>query len=335
MPMTRRASAAPHNPMTRRAALAAAAIPFLSGVAWGQPGAPRPTRLVVPFAPGGTTDTLARLIVPKVGERLGQTWLVENKSGAGGAIGAEFVARSAPDGQVLLMNWEFHLLARHVIRSVSYNPYVDFTPVVRIAEEPYVLIANTRTVGPNDMSALVAALRREPNKFEFAHVAHGSVSHLVAAAFGRQIRVDLLILGYRGTGPAMNDLLAGTVGLMVAPMAAALELIRSRQVKALAVATAERLSVLPDVPTLAESGFPGLDLISWSAVWGPKGLPPALRDSLATAIRATVEDPAIGRRMEELGLRPLREAPEQFEALLARERARNERLVAEIGITPE
>jgi tripartite-type tricarboxylate transporter receptor subunit TctC len=324
-----------HNGMTRRAVLASVAIPFLSGVAWGQSGGRGVVRLVVPFAPGGTTDTLARLIAPKLSERLGQTWVVENKSGASGVIGSEFVARSAPDGQVLMMSLEFHLIARHVIKGVNYDPYADFTPVARVAEEPYLLIANPRTVEPNDMSSLVAALRREPDKFTFGHAALGSVSHLVAATFARQIGVNLLILAYRGSAPALNDLMAGTIGLMVAPLAPAFGIIKSGRAKALAVATAERLPLMPDVPTFAESGFPGLDLVSWLAVWGPKGLPPTLRDNLAAAIRGVVEDPAIKRRMEELGVRPVSETPEQFEALLVRERARNERYVAEIGLMPE
>ena len=152
---------------------------------------------------------------------------------------------------------------------------------------------------------------------------------------GKSLGIEPLTIAYRGTGPAMNDLIAGTISLMIAPMAPAIELIRSRQVKALAVATAERLPVLPDVPTLAESGFPGLSNVDWLAIWGPKGMPLAMRDSLAEAIRSGVEDPAIDHRMQELGLRPVAETPARFVEMIQNERAANERIVVETGIKPE
>jgi tripartite-type tricarboxylate transporter receptor subunit TctC len=268
-------------------------------------------------------------------ERLNQTWVVENRSGASGVVGGEFVSQAAPDGQVLLISPKVHLMARYVMKAVSYDPYLDFTPVARLAEEPYVLIANARTVDADNVAALIAALRRSPEKYAFGYPSLGSVSHLVAASMGKSLGIEPLTIAYRGTGPAMNDLIAGTIALMIAPMAPAIELIRSRQVKALAVATAERLPVLPDVPTLAESGFPGLSNVDWLAIWGPKGMPVAMRDSLAGAIRSSVEDAAIARRMQELGLRPVAETPAQFVALIQNERAVNERIVAETGIKPE
>ncbi|MCR0981901.1 Bug family tripartite tricarboxylate transporter substrate binding protein [Roseomonas populi] len=323
------------TPRRRFLALASAAALATPGISRAQTGSQPQARLIVPFAPGGTTDTLARLITPKMTERLGQTWVVENRSGASGVIGGEFVARSAPDGQVLLISPKVHLMARHVLKSVSYEPFADFTPVARLAEEPYVLIANARTVAPDDVRSLAGAMKQDPAKYAFAYPSLGSVSHLVAALFGRQLGITPLTIAYRGTGPAMNDLMAGTVGLMVAPMAPAIELIRSRQVKALAVATAERLPILPDVPTLAETGFPNLDIVDWLGIWGPKGLPTASRDRLAAAIRAAIEDPGVLRRMQELGLRPVRETPPEFDALVARERTNNERIVAEAGIVPE
>ncbi|WP_052401279.1 Bug family tripartite tricarboxylate transporter substrate binding protein [Muricoccus aerilatus] len=323
--------------ITRRLALglgAAAALPPGKAL-WAQTAQRGPARLVVPFAPGGTTDTLARLITPKMSERLNQTWVVENRSGASGVVGGEFVSQAAPDGQVLLISPKVHLMARYVIKAVSYDPYADFTPIARLAEEPYVLIANPRTVEANDVAALIAALRSSPQRYAFGYPSLGSVSHLVAASMGKSLGIEPLTIAYRGTGPAMSDLIAGTIALMVAPMAPAIDLIRSRQVKALAVATAERLPALPDVPTLSESGFPSLSNVDWLAVWGPKRMSPSLRDSLAEAIRLSVEDAAITRRMQELGLRPVVETPVRFEALIQSERAANERLVAEVGIRPE
>lgn len=320
--------------VTRRQAAGAALALATGGRAAAQP-ARGAARLVVPYAPGGTTDTLARLLAPRLGEATGQVWVVENRPGASGVIGGEFVARSAPDGQILMISPALHLMARHVVRAVTYDPYADFTPVVRVAEEPYVIVANARTVREGDLAHLVAALKGDPGRFPFAYPALGSVSHLVAAGIARRIGVEPVTVAYRGTGPALNDLLSGTIALMVAPIAPALELIAGGQVRAIAVTTPERMPALPDVPTLGEGGFGDLSIVDWIGVWGPKAVPAALRDRLASALAAAVTQPDVAGRIMGLGLRPLSERPEAFDALLTQVKERDERLVAEIGIRPE
>lgn len=292
-------------------------------------------RLVVPYAPGGTTDTLARLVAPGIGEGMGQTWVVENRSGASGVVGGEFVARSAPDGQILMISPALHLMARYVVKAVTYDPYLDFTPIARVAEEPYVLIANAQTVRERDLASLLTAVKLDPGLFPFAYPALGSVSHLVAAGIGRRIGVQPITVAYRGTGPAMNDLISGTVALMVAPFAPAREFIAGGRIRAIAVTTPERMPALPEVPTLSEGGFQDLAMVDWIAVWGPRGMAEAMRNRLASVIRAVVARPDVSARISGLGLRPISEQPAAFDTLLAEVKGRDERIVAEIGIMPE
>lgn len=318
----------------KRAAIGAAIACVTAGRAWAQP-ARGVSRLVVPYPPGGGTDTLARLVTPRMSEGLGQTWIVENRSGASGVVGGDYVARSAPDGQTLMISPALHLMVRHVVKAVTYDPYQDFTPIARVAEEPYVLIANARTIRQGDLASLLAALKNDPGEFPFANPAMGSISHLVTASLGLRLGVQPVMVAYRGAGPALNDMVSGTVALMVAPLASAREFVRSGQVKALAVTTQERLPSLSDVPTMAESGLPELSMVDWLGIWGPKGISEELRNRLASTIRAAVAHPDVSMKITGLGLRPVSEPLAAFDALLAEVKARDERIASDIGIRPE
>jgi tripartite-type tricarboxylate transporter receptor subunit TctC len=297
--------------------------------------APRATvRLVVPYAPGGTNDVTARLIAPRGGERMGQNWIVENRSGASGAIGAEYVSRSAPDGLTILYSNEVHLLLSLVQRNVGFDAHADFTPIVRTVSIPYVLVggmqANTR-----DLSQLLAALRANPSRFSFAGSSLGSIGQLGAAALGVKLGFQAEVIAYRGTGPALNDVVSGNVPLFIAPLGPALPLLRDRRLRAYATTAATRLPDLPDVPTLVEAGFPDLVFEGWCGAWGPRGLPAEQVARLRDAISASVNDPEVRARMVDIGLLPLNESTEQFRQVIESETARNNALVAAAGIKPE
>ncbi len=322
-------------PLGRRAALGAVlATPALATGALAQ-GPPRATtRLVVPYAPGGTNDLTARLVAPKAAERTGGTWIVENRSGASGAIGAEHVARAAPDGTTILYSNEVHLLLSLVQRNVSWDARADFTPIVRTVAIPYVLIGGA-AAPTRDLAALLAAMRRTPAAYSFAGSSLGSIGQLGAAALAQRLGFEAQVIAYRGTGPAMNDIVSNNVPLFIAPLGASLPLIRDGRVRAYATTAAARLTQLPDVPTLAESGFPDLILDGWCGAWGPKGLPAAEATRLRDAIVAGINDPDSLARMRDLGLTALTETTTDFIRLIEAETARNAALVAAAGIRPE
>lgn len=323
------------RPITRRGALlaaVAASTAVLPGrTARGQAAA----RIVVPYPPGGTTDVTARLISPRASERLGQTWVIDNRSGANGAIGAESVARGAPDGQFLLYSNEVLLVLRFVQRGVPFDVVRDFTPVVRTVTIPYVLVGAPQHVREPDAAALIAAVRRSPDKFGFAGSTLGSVGHLGAAALGRKLGAELLVVPYRGTAPAAADVMAGSVQLMFAPLGAVAPMIRGGRLKAFATTSERRLSLMPEVPTLAESGFPDLVFEGWTGIWGPKGLPAETVARVHQAATAAADEPEVAGRIRDLGCEPLRESPAEFARLIEREAARNAEIVAAAGIKPE
>jgi len=323
------------HPMNRRGALLATiagSAAALRGPALGQTAA---TRIVVPYTPGGTTDVTARLVSPRASERLGQTWVIENRSGANGAIGAEVVARSAPNGQTLLYSNEVLLVLRFVQRGVPFDAVRDFTPVARTVSIPYVLVGSPQHVREPEVASLMAAIRRSPSRFGFAGSTLGSVGHLGAAALGQKIGAELLIVPYRGTAPAVNDLLAGSIQLMFAPLGAVMPLIRDGQLKAFAITSERRLSLMPEVPTLVEAGFPELVFEGWTGIWGPANLPSEIVARVHQEATGAANEPEVAGRIRELGCEPLRESPAQFAQVIEREAARNAAIVAASGIKPE
>ncbi|WP_137181422.1 tripartite tricarboxylate transporter substrate binding protein [Roseomonas sp. AR75] len=318
------------NSITRRGALAlglgALAMPALAQN--------RTVRFVVPYPPGGTTDLTGRLIAPKAAEALGQTWVIENRSGANGAVGAEAVARSAADGNTLLYSNEVLTVLPFVQRNVPFDLQADFTPVARTVSIPYVMIG-TPGLAPRDLASLLAALRAKPNDFSFAGSSLGSVGQLATAALWQKLGVETTFVSYRGTGPAINDLVAGSVSLFIAPVGPAVPLIRDGRARAYAVTSARREAVLPDVPTLAESGFPDLVYEGWCGMWAPKGLAADLTARINAAVNAGANDPAVKERMAGLGLTALNETPQRFAEIIAAEIPRNRDLVAAARIQPQ
>lgn len=294
----------------------------------------RSTRIVVPYPPGGTTDITARFIAPRAAELLGQTWVIENRSGANGAVGADAVARSAPDGTTLLYSNEVLTVLPFVQRNVPFDLQADFTPIARTVSIPYVMVGGSALPQQN-LAALLDAIRRAPDRISFAGSSLGSVGQLATAALWQKLGVETTFVAYRGTGPAMNDLVSGAVSLFIAPLGPAMPLIRDGRLRAYCVTSSARLPVLPDVPTLAEAGFPDLVYEGWTGVWGPRGLPAETVSRIHAAVTQAAAEPATASRMAELGLTPVNESTARFAELIAAEIPRNRTLVAAARIQPE
>jgi tripartite-type tricarboxylate transporter receptor subunit TctC len=294
----------------------------------------RSVRLVVPYPPGGTTDLTGRILAPRTSEILGQNWVIENRSGANGAVGAENVARSAPDGTSLLYSNEVLTVLPFVQRNVPFDLQADFTPIARTVSIPYVMIGGAQ-LAPQNLAELLEAIRRTPQNFSFAGSSLGSVGQLATAALWQKLGVEGTFVSYRGTGPAMNDLVSGAVSLFIAPLGPALPLVRDNRARAYAVTSARREAVLPDTPTLAEAGFPDLVYEGWCGLWGPRALPADQVTRLNAAMNQAANEPANAQRMAGVGLTPLNETAENFGRLIAAEIPRNRALVAAARIQPE
>jgi len=315
---------------TRRAALALP-LAVLAAPALGQT---RNVRFVVPYPPGGTTDTTGRVIAPRAAEMLAQNWVIENRSGANGVVGAEAVARSPADGNTLLYSNEVLTVLRFVQRAMPIDVQADLTPIARTVSIPYVMIG-APNLAPRDIAGLLAALRATPQNFSFAGSSLGSVGQLATAALNQRLGIDATFVSYRGTGPAMNDLVSGSVSLFIAPVGVSIPLIRDGRARAYAMTTATRLPALPEVPTLVEAGFPDMVYEGWCGLWGPRGLPAEMVTRINAAVNDAAADPANGPRMSALGLTVLRESPAEFERIIAAEITRNQALVAAARIQPE
>jgi tripartite-type tricarboxylate transporter receptor subunit TctC len=295
----------------------------------------RPVRLVVPAAPGGAIDVIGRLYASRLGEALQQTWVVENRSGANNTLGAAEVARAAPDGHTLLVNADIHLMAQRVMRSVPYDPLADFTPLARLATAPMVLVGNPRLTPEGGLPALLDAMRARPERFSFANSALGAMGHLATESLQRAAGVQSLVVSYRGTAPALMDVVSGNAALMVAPLGSALPQVEAGQLRAFAILAPGRASRAPQVPTAAEQGLPGMDFTLWYALWAPKELPEAEAGRLNAAVRALARDPGLRARLAEQGAEPVDEDRAAFARFIAAEYARNSRIAEAAGIRPE
>jgi len=307
-----------------------ASVP-LSGTASAQQG--RAVRLIVPTAPGGNIDVIGRIFADRIKDILGQSWVVENRPGASNTLGAAEVARAAPDGATLLTNADIHLMARHVMKQVSYDPVADFSPISRLATSPLVLVGHPGKT-PADLAALATEMKANPDKHTYSNSGLGSMGHLATASFNNSVGVKAVIVTYRGTAPALNDVLGGQTTLMVAPLGSALQQIQAGGLRAFAVMSERRSSQLPSVPTIGEAGLPGLNFMLWYAVWGPNGMPSELVTELNTAVQTASKQPELVQRLAALGAEPVIETASAFAAFLATEAARSAEIAKVAGITP-
>jgi tripartite-type tricarboxylate transporter receptor subunit TctC len=328
--------------MDRRSVLAAALGAFATAGAAGAAGAAsaqgtRPVRLVVPAAPGGAIDVIGRLYAQRLGARGTQPWVVENRAGGNNTIGAAEVARSAADGQTFLVNADIHLMGTRVVRGLPYDPVADFTPIARLATAPLLIVGHPEASRAASLAELAEQMRRDPHHYTLASSGAGSMAHLAAEGLKRQVGAAAAVVAhYRGTAPAINDVVAGNVTLMVAPLLSAQPLVQGGRLRAFALVAAARSAAMPEVPTAAEAGLPGLDFLLWYAVWGPKGLPAPAAEALARQLNEIGREPEIARRLAEMGADAFTEdTPAGFARFLAAEHLKNGRIADAAGIQPE
>jgi len=310
-----------------------AALPASRAAAQGG----RPVRLVVPGPPGGAIDVLGRLYAHRLGARLGQTWVIENRAGGNNTIGAAEVARSAPDGTTFLTNADIHLMAKRVVRNLPYDPVADFQPIGRKATAPLLIVGHPEASRARTLQELAVNMRREPARYAFSTSGGGSMAHLAAEGVKRRFGApDVVVANYRGTAPALNDVVAGSVALMVAPLLSAQPLVQAGRLRAFAVTSPTRSPAAPEVPTVDEAGFPGLHFTLWYAFWAPKGLPLPMAEALAQHVREIGREEEIMQRLASMGADPFTtDTPASFAAFLAEENAKNGRIADEAGIQPE
>lgn len=320
--------------MIARRTLALAAALVVARPIAAQPTWPaRALRLIVPFAPGGTTDVVGRIVAERLALRLGQPVVVENRPGAGATLGAQQVARAEPDGHVLLVSSSTsHGVSPALYPSVGYDPLADFTHVAMIARSPSVLLVNPAS--PARTLADFAAAARAAGEVRFAVAGIGTSSHLAGVRLAMALGVRTESIPYRGAGPALTDLIAGIVPAMLDSLPSAGPQVRAGALRALAVSGAERAPSFPDLPTLREGG---LDVVSyaWFGISGPAGLPAPVTARLAAEIRAVLHEPATRARLEELGGAPPDMTPEGYTAFIRDELASFAPLVRAAGLRPQ
>lgn len=269
----------------------------------------RPLRLIVPFAPGGSTDVAARFLAEALGPLVGQSVIVENRAGANGAVASEAVIRSEADGHVFLVaSASTHGVNPAVARRLGFDPIADFAPVTMIGTTPLVLVASP-AFGANRLDALIARLRSEPGKHSYASAGAGSITHLAGELFKLKAELnDVVHVPYRGGGPAMQAVLTGEVAFTIESLASAASLIQGKRVVALAIGSPARQAVLPDVPTFAEAGLPGVELATWNMLLAPKATPPERIDHVGRAVRAALASEALRARLATAGTTAIADA---------------------------
>ena len=293
----------------------------------------RPVRLIVPLSPGGFADTPARMLGPRLAEQLGRPVVIENKPGAGGTIGADFVAKSPPDGYTLVITGSTHLITSHIYKNVPYDAIKDFTHISMLASGPYVLVVNPHKLPVGSVKELIAAAKAEPGRIDYASSGNGSSQHLVGALFNSLAGVQLNHVPYKGSGPAMQDLLAAQVGVSFAGVPNVLGQVKAGRLRALAVTTSKRWSEMPDVPTMAEAGVPGYEATLWLSISGPAGLPAPIVQRLYSEISKALKDPELQANFRTGGVEAMSMPPDELLKLMRSESEKWGRVVKDTGAT--
>ena len=317
----------PNFKPNRRSALACTALIatiFVANPVWSQtPWPARPVKIVVPFAPGGTTDILARAMAPELQKAFGQPFVVENRAGAGGNIGADVVAKSAPDGYTLLMGTVgTHGINKALYSKLAFDPQKDFAPITLVAGVPNVMVVNAekaKAAGINNVTDFIRAAKANPGKFNMASSGNGTSIHMAGELFKTMSGTYMIHFPYGGSGPALMSLAGGDMDVMFDNLPSSMQLIKSGKLKALAVTSAQRSAALPDVPTVEEAGGPalkGFEASSWFGLLAPAGTPPDIINRIQQEAAKSLGTPAIKEKLLAQGAIPGGNTPEQFTAFI-------------------
>ena len=323
--------------MIRRTLLASAAAALCTlsaGAALAQPDAypSKPIKWVVPFPPAGAMDTIARTLGDHMGRKLGQTFVIENRPGAGGNIGVDAVAKAAPDGYTMLIVANGMAVNKFLYSKLSYDPEKNFAPVSLLAVVPNVLVTNVAQSKAKTVADVIALAKAQPGKSTFASAGNGTSIHLAGELFASMAKVDMLHVPYKGSGPAVTDLIGGQVDYMFDSITSAAPHIQSGKLRAIGVTTRKRSSALPNVPTIAEAGLPGYELSPWFAVYMPAGTPQPIVDKMNAALLEAMKLPEVQARFAAIGAEPIGSTPQQLATHLTAEMAKWGKIIQERGI---
>ncbi|MCA3324256.1 MAG: tripartite tricarboxylate transporter substrate binding protein [Roseomonas sp.] len=316
--------------ITRRAALAGALLPFAARAQtpeWPS----RPVRFIVPYPPGGPTDIMGRIVAQAVQGPLGQPFVVENRAGANGLIGSEQAARAAPDGSTFLVNASAHVIVPHLTPNMPIDVLADFAPVTNIAAVPLWLVVNP-ALPVRSVAEFIAYARANPGRIAYASSSQGGAPHLAGELFRLMTGTDLVHVPYRGSGPAGQDLIAGTVQAMFDSVPASAGAVRDGRLRALGVTTRNRIAPFPDLPTIAEAGVPGYEISTWYGIWAPARTPPNNIARLQQAVASAARNPETRARFDALGAEPVADSPEDYARFVRAEYDRWGKLVRDAKI---
>lgn len=312
-----------------------AALLAATGFAYGQAYPTKPVKIIVPYPPGGVTDLFSRVLGAQLQESLGQPFLVENKPGASQMVGANFVAKAAPDGYTLYVGSITSLaMNAYTQKSIQYDPVKDFAPVSLVMTMPMFLVVNP-SVPANNVRELIALLKANPGKYSYSTTGNGSSTHMAGELFKKMTGTEMTAIPYKGSGPGIADLVAGQVQLSIDPGASSLPSVKSGKLRALAVTGLKRFSLMPDLPTIAESGVPGYESVIWFGIVATAGTPPAITAKLSQEIGRLLKLPANIEKFGAFAIDLTPSTPEEFGALIKSEVVKWSKLLQEAGIKPE
>jgi tripartite-type tricarboxylate transporter receptor subunit TctC len=302
----------------------------LAGAAHAQYPA-KPVRIVVPYPPGGTVDVVARNLAQQLTVQTGQQFIVDNRAGANGTIGSDFVSKAAPDGYTLLVQASIFVINPLFLKNVPYDVQRGFTAVANIGSVPLLVTAHP-SVPASNLREFVALVRANPDRYTFATTGLGSAGHLTEEVIRRDAGLSILIVPYKGAGPALTDIVGGQVSALADPLPSSYPHVKGGRLKALAVTSRERIAFMPEVPTMAESGFPGFEMLSWYGLWGPPGLPKDVVDRLAAETAKAVKSAEMREKLASQGFIPDGAGPAAFAAYVKDEIAKYAKIVKDANI---
>lgn len=295
----------------------------------------KPVRMIVPYPAGGGNDIIGRAVAEKLTEKLGQQIVVDNRGGAATAIGAEIAARTAPDGYTILLATVTTLAVNPNLKAkLPYDPVRDFDPISMLASQPYLLVVHP-SLKVQSVKDLIALAKAKPGALNFASPGIGSNGHLAGELMNSLANINMVHVGYKGTGPALNDLLGGHVSLMFATMPSVEAHVKAGRLRGLAVSTAKRSPAMPEMPTIAEAGVPGYTMRSWNGLVVPRGTPPAVINKLSKEVSVVLSSPELEKRLTGLGFDPDPGTPQEFAAFIQKELALYGKIIKAAGLTPQ